>query len=132
MLQVDDLAAARGRARTAGVREVFEVTFDDIAEVHLHPGDMRGAIVSLSEPHPPESWRWGGEDWAARAVPGGVVGITVAVADPLTTAARWTDVAGEVVRGCTFVASDHEPGIVEITVELAGQPRPIRPADLPG
>jgi hypothetical protein len=34
-----------------------------MAEVHLHPADMRGAIVSMSAPAPPESWRWGGPDW---------------------------------------------------------------------
>ena len=127
MVQVDDLAAARARAQQAGVREVFEVTFDDIAEVHLHPGDMRGAIVSLSEPHPPASWRWGGDEWAARAVPGAVFGVTVAVADPLAVAGRWADVAGVVVPGCAFVADEREPGIVEIALELDGRPVTIRP-----
>ena len=53
MLQVDDLAGARSRAGELGVREVFEVDVDEIAEVHLHPADMRGAIVSLSRPEPP-------------------------------------------------------------------------------
>ena len=73
MIQVDDLAAARERVRAAEVREVFEVELDDIAEVHLHPGDMR-AIVALSEPRPPASWRWGGEGWSERSVPGEVTG----------------------------------------------------------
>ena len=130
MVQVDDLAAARARARAAGVREVFEVSFDDIAEVHLHPGDMRGAIVSLSEPHPPASWRWGGEGWAARAVPGSVLGITVAVADPLAVATRWADVAGSVLPGCTFIADESEAGIVEIALELGGEPQTLTPAGL--
>jgi hypothetical protein len=62
-----------------GVREVFAVTHEDIAEVHLHPADMRGAIVSLSEPRPPEAWRWGGPDWDRRRVPGNVEAIRVAV-----------------------------------------------------
>lgn len=130
MLQVEDLAASRARAAAAGVREVFEVDFDDIAEVHLHPGDIRGAIVSLSEPQPPSSWRWGGEGWAARAVPGSVLGITVAVADPLAVATRWADIAGAVLPGCTFVADESEPGIVEIALELGGEQRTLTPAAL--
>src|ERR1700760_3315000 len=59
MFQLADLAAARERARREGVREVFEVSLDDIDEVHLHPSDVRAAIMSLSQPKPPESWRWG-------------------------------------------------------------------------
>src|SRR5947209_19192932 len=58
MFQMEELAGARQRARVEGVREVFEVSLDDIEEVHLHPEDMRGATVSLTRPEPPESWRW--------------------------------------------------------------------------
>src|SRR5438270_6467785 len=50
MFQVPSLAAARARMADARVREVFAVELPQISEVHLHPGDMRGAIVSLSEP----------------------------------------------------------------------------------
>ncbi len=63
MFQVPDLAAARARAAAREVREVFAITLDDIDEVHLHPAEMHGAIVSLSQPSPPASWRWGGPDW---------------------------------------------------------------------
>ena len=70
MFQVADLAAARERAAANGVREVFEVSLDDIAEVHLHPADIGGAILALSAPQPPETWRWGGEGWSGRAAPG--------------------------------------------------------------
>ena len=93
MVQVEDLAAVRERIRAATVREVFEVELDDIVEVHLHPGDMR-AIVALSEPQPPESWRWGGEGWRERSVPGAVTGLTVAVAEPTEIADRWEGVSG--------------------------------------
>ena len=74
MFQVSDLDAARERARGQAVREVFEVSLEDVAEVHLHPSDMRGAIVALSATHPPESWRWGGPGWEARAAPGREIG----------------------------------------------------------
>src|SRR5437588_1233618 len=72
MFQVEDLAAARERARAEGIREVFEVSLEDMSEVHLHPADMRGAIVSLSRPEPPESWRWGGPGWQDRSARGRV------------------------------------------------------------
>src|SRR5205085_604527 len=89
MLQVEDLVGARERARGQRVREVFEVSLEDIAEVHLHPADMRGAIVSLSRPAPSSSWRWGGPGWEARSAGRRVAGATVAVADPETVRTRW-------------------------------------------
>ena len=117
MFQVDDLPAARARAADAGVREVFEVTLDDIDEVHLHPGDMEGAIVSLSTPSPPESWRWGGPEWAKRSAPVAVAGVTVAVPDPDRVAARWRSVVGELVS-TSFIHDEADRGPVEIM--LAG------------
>jgi hypothetical protein len=127
MVQVDDLAAARERARAAGVAEVFEVELDDISEVHLHPGDMRGAIVSLSVPRPATSWRWGGPDWSERAADGQIVGLTIAVADPDAVARRWADVAGGPVPGCRFVLDESSPGLIEIELELGGERRRFRP-----
>jgi hypothetical protein len=127
MLQVDDLHAARERARAAGVREVFEVDLDDISEVHLHPVDMRGAIVSLSAPRPATSWRWGGPEWGERAVAGELVGATLAVADPDAVARRWEEVAGGPVPGCRFVRDESSAGLIEIELEVGGQRRSVRP-----
>ena len=67
MFQIDDFEAARERARARQIREVFEIAREEIDEVHLHPGDMRGAIVSLSRPQPPATWPWGGPGWQDRA-----------------------------------------------------------------
>ncbi len=129
MVQVDDLAGARARAREAGAREVFEVELDDIAEVHLHPGDMR-AIVALSEPRPPESWRWGGEGWSERSVPGELTGLTVAAADPTALADRWEGAAGGKIPGCSFTRDERSPGIVEIELEIGGEEHTIKPQSL--
>jgi hypothetical protein len=123
MVQVDDIDAARIRAREAGVREVFDVALDDIAEVHLHPRDVGGAIVSLSAPLPASAWRWGGGDWPQRSTPGAVTGITVEVAEPEAVAARWAKLAGGEVPGCTFVSGDR--GIVEVALELDGDQRTL-------
>ncbi len=116
MMQVDELGAARERVRTAGVREVFEVSLDDIEEVHLHPADMRGAIVSLSRPHPPESWRWGGPEWEQRSAPLRISGATIAVRDPGAVASRWREVIGS-LPGLKFIEDGDDRGLVEIQLE---------------
>jgi hypothetical protein len=115
------------------VREVFEVELDDIAEVHLHPGDMRGAIVALSEPHPAGSWRWGGEGWAERSVEGSLSALTVAARDPRGVAGRWELVAGGAIPGCRFTKTDDPAapgGIVELELVVGGRRRVLRPARL--
>jgi Glyoxalase-like domain len=121
MFQIADLAAARRRAAGEGVREVFEVSVKDMAEVHLHPADMRGAIVSLSQPRPPEAWRWGGEDWRERSAPVRLAGATLGVADPEAVGARWGKVIGAPPSeaGIRFVRHPTEAGPVEFV--LAGE-----------
>jgi len=119
MFQVQELAGARSRVAEQGVREVFTVTLDDIDEVHLHPGDMRGAIVSLSTPVPAGAWRWGGPDWQARAAPLAVAGVTVAVADRQSVQDRWRTVIGD-LPGVHVIEDAAEPGVVEI--RLTGGP----------
>jgi hypothetical protein len=118
MFEVEDLGAARERAAALGIREVFEVSLDDIDEAHLHPADMGGAIVALSEPRPHGSWRWGGPGWAERSVDGSVVGVSVAVADPAAVADRWRTVIGG-LPGIEFVADERELGPVSISVRTA-------------
>jgi hypothetical protein len=120
MFQVDDLDAARERAREAGVREVFAIELKEIREVHLHPAHIGGAIVSLSEPVPPESWKWGGPSWAERAAPGVVTGIRVAVPEPAVVRERWDSIVGGLPAGVEFVADATGPGLVAIEVDRDG------------
>ncbi|HEX8052631.1 MAG TPA: VOC family protein, partial [Thermoleophilaceae bacterium] len=92
IFQVDDLSGARARAEELGVRTVWGIDLPDIAATHLHPADMRGAIVSIDRPVPPESWRWGGPGWIGEGgtgAPGRLEGATVAVTDPEAVAERW-------------------------------------------
>jgi Glyoxalase-like domain len=124
MFQVGDLAAARERARAAGVREVFEIETDEIAEVHLHPRDMRGAIVSVSSPAPPQTWPWGGSGWERRSAPARVLGATVAVSDPDAVKRRWQSVIGG-LAGVRFVGEDSDLGLVEVMI---AHDRPDSPA----
>jgi hypothetical protein len=127
MLQVEDAAAARARAASLGARVVFAVELDDIAEAHLHPADMRGAIVSVSQASPPDAWRWGGPGWTDRSAPGRIAGVTVAVADPEALRERWQAVAGGELPGLHAIADPAEPGLVSIEVERDGRRVSVRP-----
>ena len=120
MIQVDDVSNARDRARGLGIREVFDIEFEDIAEAHLHPGDIGGAIVSVSQPLPAGSWRWGGPEWNGRSVPGTITGLTVGVEDADSAEARWREVAGGPLP-VDFVADDSGSGITGIELELDGR-----------
>jgi len=97
ILQTGDLAGDRARLGALGVRVVWEITLPDIASVHLHPKDVGGAIVSLDQPEPPESWRWGGPTWAeARPskLVSRIIGAELQAAAPVAMAARWSAVLG--------------------------------------
>jgi Glyoxalase-like domain len=123
MFQVPDLGAARGRVQGLGIREVFAVELDDIAEVHLHPADMRGAIVALSRPAPPASWRWGGPAWEDRSVPGEIASVEVAVADAAAARARWGEVLGAEAdaAGAALVQDPDEPGLRRVVIRARGR-----------
>lgn len=122
MFQVSDLPAARARAAEQDVREVFEVSIDDMAEVHLHPADMRAAIVSLSQPKPPESWRWGGPTFQSRAAPLQLTGASISVAQPVGVGARWTAILGieSEKLGIRIGADETEGGLTEIILKRRG------------
>lgn len=98
MFDLEDLAAARGRAADGGVRTVWEIDLPDISGTHLHPADIGGAIVSIDGSEPYGSWRWGGPQWAGQiagdGAPGRLAGVTVAVPDPADIARRWACVLG--------------------------------------
>ena len=143
IFQLGDLEGARARAAELGVRAVWEVDLPDISATHLHPADMRGAIVSIDRPVPPESWRWGGPDWTGRAgvgAPGRLAGATVAVAEPEAVAERWGTVLGAPVEGGTrlalgggwvaFVRAPEPAGeaLVEVSLELPAAVRRRREA----
>jgi hypothetical protein len=96
MLQVADMAATRERLAALAVRVVWEVELEDAVDLHLHPHDVPGALVAVDTMDPPGSWRWGGPAFTGTevAATGGLLGLTLAVPDPLATARRWAAVAG--------------------------------------
>jgi Glyoxalase-like domain len=141
IFDLTDLEGARARAERSGIRVVWRIDLPDISGTHLHPADMRGAIVSLDRSRPYGTWRWGGPQWTGRTgsgAKGRLAGITVAVGDPSAVAARWAEVLGVPIAESpahalrlddahvSFIAVDDErqEGLVEIAVadspKLAG------------
>ena len=135
IFDLEDLEGARARVEQLGIRVVWQIDLPDISGTHLHPADMRGAIVSLDRSRPYGTWRWGGPEWTERTgsgAPGRLAGITVAVSDPVAVAARWARVLGVPVSSeeqptlhldgaeVRLIAGDDDgaQGLVEIAVEL--------------
>jgi hypothetical protein len=145
IFQMPDLAEARRRVAAAGIRVVWTADFADIAGTHLHPKDVPGAILSLDWADPPESWRWAGPEWTGHAPVrrhGGLRGITIEVADPASTAARWAEVLGLTVthqrdaalielmqagQDLRFVpATGHGEAITEVRLTVEHATAPVR------
>lgn len=135
LFDLEDPQAARERARDLGVREVWHIDLPDISGTHLHPADMRGAIVSLDGSRPYGTWRWGGPQWTGRkgrGAPGTLEEITVAVEDPAATARRWAAVLGAERTGSDgltlsltggrvrFAAAAGAEGIEAVAVAIPG------------
>jgi hypothetical protein len=120
IFQVTDIAAVRQRVAAMDVRVVWHAELEDIQALHLHPKDIGGAIVSIDEPVPYESWRWGGPTWIGNDTPdvvGGVREMTVRIADPEDTGARWAAVLGLSVSPDNTIVLDEGRQIVRF-VEL--------------
>jgi Glyoxalase-like domain len=150
IFDLEDLDGARERAARLGVRVVWQIDLPDISGTHLHPADMRGAIVSLDRSDPYGTWRWGGPQWTGRTgagAAGRLAGITLAVGDPAGVAARWGEVLGVEVSGdgtpllaldgsevrFEQAADERAEGLVEIALELAhGLPGGGEQAELGG
>ena len=100
ILQTDDLSRERARFTELGVRTVWSAEFDDISAMHLHPKDVGAAIVSVDEPRPAASWRWGGPQWPTQHSQRGryglqrVRGVTLRARQPQAMAQRWAQVLG--------------------------------------
>jgi hypothetical protein len=121
LFQVDDLPSARERVGELGIREVWSIELPDIAAVHLHPADIGGAIVSLDQPDPPESWRWGGPDW----VPTGnsrTAGVTLTAREPDAMRERWRTVFGGDVDGVEIRPGERD-AIESFAVDLGPERR---------
>ncbi|HSL74340.1 MAG TPA: VOC family protein [Ilumatobacteraceae bacterium] len=127
--EVDDLDERVARFGEHEARIVWSGDFPDIRGRHLHPADVGGAIVSIDEPVPAGSWRWGGPEWeqmrhaGTAATVDAITGVAIAAADPDGLAARWAELG--IDEAVTFVARGDEPvdGIVRIDVRSVDRRR---------
>jgi len=74
------------------VRVAWQIDLDDIRGTHLHPADVGAAILSIDQPEPAPSWRWGGPKWKEAVktdVTRAVTGVEFASDDPQRLAAQW-------------------------------------------
>ena len=97
ILQTADFDRERTRLDALGVRRVWAKELPDIRAMHLHPKDIGGTIVSIDQPVPAASWRWGGPQWRVQGGRAGaqrVRGVTLGVGDPPAMARRWAEVLG--------------------------------------
>jgi hypothetical protein len=97
IFEVDDLDERLDRLAANEVRVVWAGDLPDIRGRHLHPADVGGTLVSIDQPVPNGSWRWGGPDWQARsrelhadATVSRIESIVVSAFDPEAMRARWT------------------------------------------
>ena len=101
LLQTENIEQHNSRLAEIDIRIVHdgEITEKDasIRGIHLHPKDVGGAILSLDEAHPPESWLWAGQDWLYHSLNGVVTGINaidIQAKDPDSMAERWSTAIG--------------------------------------
>lgn len=97
IVQVDDLASHRARLGETDIRIVFEASAPGMQGIHLHPADVGGAIVSIDQAEPPQSWAWAGPDFAYHAnssVAADIVGAEVQGNDPDALAMSWSVALG--------------------------------------
>ena len=123
IFQVADIAGARARIAEHGGRVVWKADLPDISGTHIHPKDTPGAIVSIDEARPPETWHWAGPRWTgttpADARSGGLDHIVVAVDDPDDARGRWEGFV-DGLPGVRFAPASPATGIVEIVLRVEG------------
>jgi hypothetical protein len=108
LVQVEDLAKEKARLGNMNVRIAWEVELGPASALHLHPGDVPGAIASMDEMRPPSTWHWAGEHGGAEdgdgeqgggkqgagAIPAAqyadaILAIEIESSDPEDTARKW-------------------------------------------
>ena len=95
IVQCDDLDGDRRRVSELGVRTVWKLDLPQIRGTHLHPKDTGGALLSLDDAKPAESWHWAGPEWERHVRRERVDAITAAemqAEEPRSLAERWAEI----------------------------------------
>jgi hypothetical protein len=131
LVQVDDLEAHRERLAGTDIRIVHEAKGHGITGLHLHPADVGGAIVSIDQAEPPESWGWAGDDWGYHrnsSVVSDLVAVEIQAADPPAMAVRWGVALDRPVDGGTTIALDD--AVIRFVADSDGRGDGLAAADL--
>ena len=96
IVQVENLAQEQVRLADTAIRTVFADDRGNAKAIHLHPKDVPGAIPSLDEMIPPESWLWAGDGWEQRAgrYVRGIRAVEIRSPDPKATGQCWAEAYG--------------------------------------
>lgn len=96
IVQVENLAQEQVRLADTGIRTVFADDRGNAKAIHLHPKDVPGAIPSLDEMSPPESWLWAGDGWEQRAGrhARGIRAVEIRSLDAKATGQCWAEAYG--------------------------------------
>ena len=96
IVQVENLAQEQERLADSAIRTVFADDRGNAKAIHLHPKDVPGAIPSLDEMSPPESWLWAGDGWEQRAgcYARGILAVEIRSPDPKATGQCWAEAYG--------------------------------------
>lgn len=113
LLQTDELEQHKTRIEEAGMRIIHDGEIKAreayIRGIHLHPKDVGGAILSIDQADPPESWLWAGEDWQYHSLDGVVseiVAIDIQADDVEAMSARWASAVGRPVNDGVITLDD--------------------------
>lgn len=117
IVQTPDLASDRGRMQKLDVRVVWEHAEKHTKTIHLHPRDVGGAILSLDQSDPWDSWDWAGPRWEDAVRTDSVMAIAAVDLrsnDPEAMAKRWGEVfevAPEAIDGSRYALSLDGSGV---------------------
>ena len=139
LLQTDDVQREKDRVELDGFRIIHDGgTSGDgasIRGIHLHPKDVGGAILSIDQADPPDSWGWAGYDWQYHSLDDVVtdmVAVDIQAEDPDAMGERWARATGRPVTGgvmelddaqIRFVASVDDRGDSLISADLVAADR---------
>ena len=115
LLQTDDVEHHKARVENAGMRVVHDGEIKQqgaaIRGIHIHPKDVGGAILSLDQAEPQESWLWAGPDWQYHSLDSVVtemVAVEIQADDPDAMGARWAKAVGRSVSEGVMALDDAE------------------------
>ena len=128
VLQTDDVAKYKSLAENEGVRITHEGHFPNYHDIHLHPADCGGALLSMARQLPenvPDGPWYPGGNWqdqpASRAV-SGITGVELCSPDPQALAERWGRLLGlPVAREGNAFTIALEDGVLRFAPAEGGQ-----------